>query len=89
MEIKFKVVNIVATMNTGFRIRIEKLSNNPYLLYVTDNGRYVAIKPPNASKQITIFSNGNMITVGNKSIAEAKRNLLAAKKFLRKFAGKT
>lgn len=87
METEFKVVNIVATQNTGFRINIDKVITSPYLVYTSD--QYTAIKPKGATCQITIFYNGNMITVGNRSVEEARKNLEIAKKFLKKFRIKT
>jgi len=91
MTTKFKVVNVVATQNAGFHIDVDRVHDSEFLLYDTEDtqpNRYVAIRPPAATHQITIFHNGNMITVGNKSVAEARRNLELAKRFLKKFQNK-
>jgi TATA-box binding protein (TBP) (component of TFIID and TFIIIB) len=91
MQRYFKVVNVVATMNCGFHINIEKIWELDCCLYTTQGetcSPYTAIKPPKATHQITIFYNGNMITVGNTSEAEAKKNLYIARRFLKAFERK-
>jgi len=59
MKTKFKVVNVVAIQNCGFAIGINKVHYCPYLLYNTEEtttNRYMAIKPPKATHQITRFN---------------------------------
>lgn len=84
----FKVVNVVAVMNCGFNLDMKKIWNSEYLLYASDGEKgatYTGIKPPEATKQITVFYNGNMITLGNKSVEEARNNLNIAKRWLKNF----
>lgn len=88
MSKTFKVVNVVAVMNCGFVIRLRDLWNSPHCVAVHEaNGGkgnvYTHIKAPKSSKNVTVFYNGNMISVGNKTIAEARRNLNATKDFLK------
>lgn len=87
MQRSFKVVNVVATMNCGFSINMERLWASENVLYAAgERGPvYTGVRPPKATKQITVFHNGNMITVGNKSVKEARQNLGIAKVWLRGF----
>jgi len=86
MSNKFKVVNVVAVMNCGFPVTLEKIWKSVECIAVHDVGNvYTIVKPKGATKNVTIFYNGNMISVGNKFIAEARRNLEATKKYLKKY----
>lgn len=86
MTTKFRVVNVVAVMNCGFPVTLEKIWKSPECIAVHDVGNiYTIVKPKGATKNVTIFYNGNMISVGNKFIAEARRNLEATKKYLKKY----
>lgn len=83
---EFKVVNIVAVQNTGFHIDLVKLNETGLLTEYEGTFRiYYHIKIPDATRPVTVFYNGNLICVGNKTVAEARRNLEAAKNYLKKF----
>ena len=96
MKVKYtyKIVNIVATANTGYPIDINKIHDTEYLDYDTwdsdpSMNRYVGIHIPGLkAKGITIFHNGNLISRGNNSIAEVEHDILLAIKFLKRFKGK-
>ncbi len=86
MSTKFKVTNVYAVMNCGFPINLEKLWKAPECKAVHDECNiYTNIQPKGTDSYITVFYNGNMISVGNKKIIQAKRNLELTKKFLKKF----
>lgn len=86
MTTKFKVTNICAVQNCGFPINLEKLWKSPECLNVYDECNiYTVIKPKGTDAHTTVFYNGNMISVGNKKIIQAKRNLEITKKFLKGF----
>ncbi len=86
MSTKFKVTNVCAVMNCGFPINLEKLWKAPECIAVHDSCNvYTNIQPKKTTSYITVFYNGNMISVGNKKITEAKRNLETTKKFLKRF----
>ena len=86
MSTKFKVTNICAVMNCGFPITLEKVWKSPECIAVHEECNvYTNVQPKGTTSYITIFYNGNMISVGNKLIAEAKRNLEATKKYLKKY----
>ncbi len=89
MGTKFKVTNVCAVMNCGFPINLEKVWKSAYCIAVHDECNiYTNIQPKGTTSYITCFYNGNMISVGNKSIAEAKRNLELTKKYLIKYKSK-
>ena len=90
MSTKFKVVNIVAVMTCGFQIKLRKVWESKYIVAINEvnpgkGNVYTQIKVKGVTKPVTIFYNGNMITVGNKHITEARRNLELTKKYLAKF----
>ena len=88
MKTKFKITNVCAVMATGFPIDMQKVQHYPTFEVTDSNEKYTRILPPNASRPTTFFYNGNMISVGNKSVSEAKRNLELTKKFLKKYKAK-
>ena len=89
MTTKFKVTNICAVMNCGFPITLERVWKTPECIAVHGECNvYTNIQPKGTTSYITIFYNGNMISVGNKKISEAKRNLEITKKFLKRFKSK-
>ncbi len=89
MGTKFKVTNVCAVMNCGFPINLEKVWKSAYCIAVHDECNiYTNVQPKGTTSYITVFYNGNMISVGNKSIAEAKRNLELTKKYLIKYKSK-
>jgi TATA-box binding protein (TBP) (component of TFIID and TFIIIB) len=88
MSQRFRVVNIVAVMNCGFRIKLNKIWDDIYCEKVLEDKferSYTYVKPKGAIRSVTIFYNGNMISVGNKSVKDAKQDLEATKKYLKKF----
>ena len=86
MSTKFKVTNICAVQNCGFPINLEKVWKTPECIAVHEECNiYTNIQPKGTTSYITIFYNGNMISVGNKKIIEPKRNLEITKKFLKKY----
>lgn len=89
MTTKFKVTNVCAVMNSGFPVNLEKIWKSPECIAVHDECNiYTNVKPKGTTSYITIFYNGNIISVGNKSVAEARRNLEATKKYLEKYKSK-
>jgi len=89
MGTKFRVTNICAVQNCGFPINLEKVWKSPECIAVHDECNiYTNIQPKGTTSYITVFYNGNMISVGNKKIIEAKRNLEITKKFLKRFKSK-
>ena len=91
MSTKFKVVNIIAVRNTGFPIKLKKVQNNKYctkILMDRWEKEYTYIQTKGATKQITIFYNGNMISIGNSKVSNAKRDLEIATNYLKRFKSK-
>lgn len=86
MTTKFKVTNICAVMNCGFPIDLERVWKSPECIAIHEECNiYTNIQPKGTTSYITVFYNGNMISVGNKKVIEAKRNLEMTKKFLKSF----
>ncbi len=86
MGTKFKVTNVCAVMNCGFPINLKKVWKSPECIAVHEVGNvYTQLQPKGTTSYITVFYNGNMISVGNKKIIEAKRNLEKTKRFLKGF----
>ncbi|MBA7703800.1 hypothetical protein ES703_112594 [subsurface metagenome] len=89
MGTKFRITNICAVMNCGFPINLKKLWKSPKFLRVCgERNVYTVIQPKGTNSHITVFYNGNMVSVGNKKIIQAKKNLEITKKFLRDFKSK-
>lgn len=88
MSTKFKVVNIVAVKNTGFNIDIKKIAKESTCVFCDvdrNNLEWWKIKTHEMTRPVTFWYNGNMISVGNQTIKEAKQNLKNAENYLKKF----
>ena len=73
MSTRFKVTNVCAVQSCGFPINLEKLWKSIECINVYDECNvYTVIKPKKTTSHITVFYNGNMISVGNKKISEAR-----------------
>lgn len=80
--IRYKIVNVIATANTGFNVDIQKLNNDDQLEAMDSQDRYLKLyKLPGC---IRVFYNGNLITSSH-SIKEAKENLTLAIALLQKY----
>lgn len=88
MTTQFKVVNIVAVMNCGFKVKLRQIWKDKNCVKVLEdrNDRpYTYVQPKGATRPVTIFYQGNMISLGCKTIKEAKQNLELTKKYMRRF----
>lgn len=88
MSETFKVVNIVAVMNCGFKLRLKEIWEQPECVKVLEDKwekPYTYVQPKGATRPCTIFWQGNMISLGCTTISQAKRNLELTKNYLKKF----
>lgn len=83
--LSFRVINVCAIMSTGFEIDAQKVSKDPSFEVEGPYDNRVRIKPPGATRFVTFFYNGKMVTIGNRTIAEARKNLKETKKYLKQF----
>lgn len=89
MKEKFKIVNIVAVQNAGFYIDMDKLGFDDCISSY-DNERFpgAITKIKGTKGKVTVFHNGNLISVGTRSVKQAKEDLEIAIKYLKKFKKK-
>lgn len=78
------VNNIVATSDLQQKIDVLKFVNYPWGIY--DEAIYGGVcgylKSPEMKGKVTVFANGKLISVGTKTISDAKESLYSAKFYL-------
>ena len=74
-QTKFKVVNLVATGELGQSIDLECLVNKPGFLYEHAIYHCAYLKDTKTKGKVSIFSSGKMISIGTKSLRDARQDL--------------
>lgn len=81
---EISIQNVVCTSNLNQKVNVSLFNNFPWGFYdsVIYGGRCGYIKTPEMKGKVTVFPSGKLISVGAKSILEAKNQLNHAKFYL-------
>lgn len=79
-----EIVNLVATASLKQKVNLVDISKMKHIIFDQEiyGGRVAYLKTPSMHGKVIIFSSGKLISVGTKSLTEAKEDLQATAKML-------
>lgn len=85
MDRKLKVINVIAVSDLCHRVDLGKIANANQVTYspYKYGGRVAYIKTRAMHGKVSVFNSGKLISVGTRSITQAKKDLCEATRLIR------